>query len=157
MGRFALSIALLAANLCPVECATARNYDGPIVANGKCDKRSGVEVAETGFSRFGCNAVVIARSNRGTVLIQFADKSGRDGRILGFAGAIEGKQGFGAERTQALEVERIYLMGGGRPINVSRGTCFLNWSAGKLTSALCDAVAEVEGQEIKAISIISIR
>jgi hypothetical protein len=156
MKRIILYIAIIAVGIMPNQHAHAKNFSGPILENGKCDKISGVKVGDDDVSQFECDSVVINRSPRGTVLIQFTDKSGRDGRILGFAGTIEGKQGFGAERVQALEVERLYLMGGGRPINVMRGTCFLNWAAGKLINVGCDAVAQVEGQEIKALSVLTV-
>lgn len=70
----------------------------------------------------------MVRTERGTVLIQFADKSGDDGRLLGFGGTIEGKQGFGAETTQMMALERIYLGGGSAPVPATRGTCIMNWS-----------------------------
>ena len=127
----------------------------PIVESGKCSTKSGVTVGDGEISQFGCDAVVIARTARG-VLIQFADKTGDDGRLLGFAGTIEGKQGFGAEKVQAVEVERLYLMGGGEPVPVEAGTCFMNWTGlqrtgGKLTSVTCGARGSADSTKVKAI------
>lgn len=65
--------------------------------NGACDPKSGVTI-DGQTSRFHCDSAVVVRTLRGTVLIHFADKRGDDGRTLGFAGTIEGKQGFGADR-----------------------------------------------------------
>lgn len=127
----------------------------PTVASGKCSAKSGVTVGDGEISHFDCDVVVIAHTTRG-VLIQFADKTGDDGRLLGFAGTIEGKQGFGAEKLQAVEVERLYLIGGGDAVPVEVGTCFMNWTGlqrtgGKLTSVTCGARGSAEGTEIKAI------
>jgi hypothetical protein len=127
----------------------------PLVVEGKCDPKSGVEVGADGLSRFECDVAVIAQTPRG-ILIQFTDKSGRDGRILGFAGTIEGKQGFGADPTQVVAVERLYLKGGGEPLRARRGTCFLNWSDRKLASVLCGAAAEHEGTPIKAMAALKV-
>lgn len=131
----------------------------PIIINGTCDPKSGVAIDDGENSPFGCDSAVITRTQRGTVLIQFTDKKGDDGRILGFAGTIEGKQGFGAEPVQILAVERVYLAGGARPIPASRGSCFMNWSGlhrtgGRLTSVLCAAKGEAEGYDIKAMVML---
>ena len=93
-------------------------------------------------------------------MIQFTDKAGDDGRILGFAGTIEGKQGFGADATQMMAVERIYLAGGSEPISATRGTCIMNWTGlhrtgGRLTSVLCSGRGSAEGYDIKAISVLT--
>lgn len=134
----------------------------PIFISGVCDSKSGVVVDDGESSQFGCNSAVITRTQRGTVLVQFADKRGDDGRILGFAGTIEGKQGFGAEATQMMAVERFYLAGGANPILASRGTCIMNWSGlqrtgGHLISVLCAAKGEAEGSEIKAMAVLKVR
>ncbi|MBY0283745.1 MAG: hypothetical protein K2W81_07245 [Sphingomonas sp.] len=131
----------------------------PIIANGTCDAKSGVTVDDGENSKFGCDVVVITRTERGTVLIQFSDKSGDDGRILGFAGTIEGKQGFGADAVQMLGVERLYLAGGATPVPVSRGSCIMNWTGlertgGRLTSILCAARAQADGSDIKALAVL---
>jgi hypothetical protein len=106
--------------------------------------------------------VIIARTERGTVLIQFTDKMGDDGRILGFAGIIEGKQGFGADKTQLIGVQRLYLGGGAQPILTTAGTCFLNWSGlqrmgGRLTSVVCGGRGQAEGHDIKAIVTLTVK
>lgn len=129
----------------------------PTIASGKCDPKSGVTVGDSDISQFTCDMTIIARTERGTVLIQFADKTGVDGRILGFAGTIEGRQGFAADRVQTIAVERLYLAGGARPIPVTAGTCFLNWAAQKLTSAICGARANVNGQLVKAMATLTVR
>jgi hypothetical protein len=128
----------------------------PIIVSGTCDERSGVTIDDGENSQFGCDGAVIARTDRGTVLIQFVDRSGDDGRLLGFAGTIEGRQGFGADSLQAIAVERLYLAGGAEPIPVSRGTCFMNWTGlhrtgGRLTSVTCGARGEAQGVDIKAL------
>lgn len=133
----------------------------PTIASGKCSPESGVTVGESEISQFGCDVVIIARTARG-ILIQFTDKKGDDGRILGFAGTMEGKQGFGAEKLQAVEVERLYLKGGGDSVPVEIGTCFMNWTGlqrtgGKLTSVTCGARGTAEGEEIKAIVQLEVK
>lgn len=142
--------------------AAAQVQGQPIIASGVCDPKSGVTIDDGGNNQFACDTAVIARTQRGTVLIQFTDKSGDDGRILGFAGTIEGKQGFGADPTQMMAVERIYLAGGANPIPASRGTCIMNWSGlqrtgGRLTSVLCAGAGEAEGSDIKAIAVLEVR
>jgi hypothetical protein len=132
----------------------------PIVVEGACDPKSGVSIDDGEYSRLECDMAVVARTDRGTVLIQFTDKAGDDGRILGFGGTIEGKQGFGADATQMMAVERIYLAGGAKPISASRGTCIMNWTGlhrtgGRLTSVLCSGRAIADGYDIKAISILA--
>jgi hypothetical protein len=84
-------------SLCAFLPAHAQAPDRPIVVSGICDPKSGVTIDNGESGGFACDSAVIARTERGTVLIQFTDKSGDDGRILGFAGTIEGKQGFGAD------------------------------------------------------------
>ena len=103
--------------------ARGQTHAPPTIASGKCSTQSGVTVGDGPISHFGCDVVVIAHTARG-ILIQFAEKTGDDGRLLGFAGTIEGKQGFGAEKLQAVGVERLYLIGGGDPVAVEVGTCF---------------------------------
>ncbi|MBV2150457.1 hypothetical protein KRZ98_19830 [Sphingobium sp. AS12] len=93
------------------------------------------------------------------MLIQFTDKSGDDGRILGFAGTIEGKQGFGADLVQMIAVERIYLTSGDNPIPASAGTCIMNWArlqrtSGRLTSILCGRRGQAEGSDIRAMAVL---
>ena len=100
----------------------------PVIVSGTRDLKSGVKINDGENNSFSCDTAVIARTECGTVLIQFTDKVGDDGRILGFAGTIEGKQGFGADAAQMIAVERVYLAGGANPITASRGTCIMNWS-----------------------------
>lgn len=134
----------------------------PVIISGSCDPKSGVTIDDGEASSFSCDVAVIARTDRGTVLIQFADKKGDDGRMLGFAGTIEGKQGFGAEQAQMMAVERIYLAGGATPIVASRGTCIMNWTGlqrtgGRLVSVVCGARGEAEGSDIKAMAVLKAR
>ena len=134
----------------------------PIVVSGQCDARSGVTIDDGENNQFSCDSAVIARTDRGAVLIQFTDRSGDDGRILGFAGTIEGRQGFGADPVQMLAVERLYLAGGSEPIPVTAGSCIMNWSClqrtgGRLTSVTCGARGEAEGADIRALVQLTIR
>lgn len=131
----------------------------PIIVSGVCDPKSGVTIDDGEHNSFGCDVAVITRMESGSVLIQFTDKSGDDGRLLGFAGTIEGKQGFGADNAQMLAVERIYLAGGTDPVPASRGTCILNWTGlqrtgGRLISVVCGARGEAEGSDIQAMAIL---
>lgn len=150
-------------SMCSVP-ATAQIQGKPILASGKCDdEKSGVVIDEQEEqpNGFACDTAVITRSDSGSVLIQFADKAGDDGRILGFAGRIEGKQGFGADITQMLAVQRLYLQGGGEPILVDRGTCIMNWSGlhrtgGQLRSVLCAAGGEADGHSVKAMAVLEV-
>lgn len=48
----------------------------PIIVNGTCDPKSGVTINGEEPSQFDCDTAVIARTERGTVMIQFTDKSG---------------------------------------------------------------------------------
>lgn len=142
--------------------ALAQTTDTPIIVEGTCDPQSGVTINDEEPNQFACTVAIIARTDRGTVLIQFTDKTGDDGRILGFAGTIEGKQGFGANTVQALAVERLYLAGGAEPVPANRGTCFLNWTGlhrtgGKLTSVTCGAAGQVDSYQIKAIAALKAR
>lgn len=142
--------------------ATAQIVGQPIIARGICDPKSGVTLDDGEPSQFGCDTVVITRSERGSVLIQFTDKNGDDGRILGFAGTIEGRQGFGADKIQMLGVERLYLQGGADPVHVSRGTCIMNWTGlvrtgGRLISVVCGARGEAEGTDIKAMAVLRVK
>lgn len=139
--------------------ASSQTVEEPIVVSGVCDPKSGVTVNDSDASQLACDTAVITRTQRGTVLIQFTDKLGDDGRILGFAGTIEGKQGFGADSVQMLAVERVYLAGGADPIPASRGSCIMNWSGlhragGKLASVLCAARGQAEGSDIKAVAVL---
>ncbi|MFC3077680.1 hypothetical protein ACFODL_06220 [Phenylobacterium terrae] len=134
----------------------------PIIVGGPCDPKSGVTIDDGETSQFSCDTAVIARTDRGSVLIQFTDRSGDDGRILGFAGTIEGKQGFGAEPVQAVAVERLYLAGGADPIPVTRGSCFMNWTGlhrtgGVLTSVVCGAAGRAEGSDVRAMAALEVR
>jgi len=122
----------------------------PVLVEGRCDQKSGVRIGDSPTSTFGCDVGIITRSDRGTVLFQFTDKAGEDGRILGFAGTLEGKQSLGADPIQVMAVERIYLKLGGVPIVADRGTCFLNWKGKIATSAVCGAVGDVNGTRIEA-------
>lgn len=142
--------------------STAQIQGEPIIVSGRCDEKSGVTIDDGENSQFACDVAVITRSDRGTVLIQFTNKSGEDGRILGFAGTIEGKQGFGADTPQMLAVERLYLAGGSDPVRVSHGTCIMNWSGlhrreGRLTSVTCGARGEAEGYDIRALVQLVVR
>ena len=134
----------------------------PIIAYGQCDARSGVTIDGGQNNQFACDSAVIARTERGTVLIQFTDRTGDDGRILGFAGTIEGRQGFGSDPVQMLAVERLYLAGGSEPIPVTAGSCIMNWSGlqrtgGQLTSVSCGARGEAEGSDIRALVQLVVR
>lgn len=130
----------------------------PIIAEGPCDPETGVAI-DGRKSDFACDVAVIMRAQQGTVLIQFTDKAGDDGRILGFAGMIEGRQGFGADSTQMMAVQRIYLAGGAQPILAERGTCILNWTGlhrtgGRLKSVLCSGAGEADGYDVRALAIL---
>lgn len=134
----------------------------PIIVTGTCDPKSGVTINDGSNGGFACDTAIVTRTDRGTVLIQFADKAGDDGRILGFAGTIEGKQGFGADEAQTMAIERLYLAGGATPIPADRGTCILNWSdpqrtGGKLTSVLCAGHGKAEGSDVKAMAVLKAR
>lgn len=131
--------------------APAQGQTEPIIVSGKCDLKTGVSIGDGEKTPFGCDVGIIARTERGTVLIQFTDKAGVDGRILGFAGTIEGKQSFGADPVQIMGVERLYLKGGGDALAVDRGTCFINWSARKVTSVVCGAAATYGETDVKAL------
>ena len=133
----------------------------PIVLSGTCDARSGVSIDGEGGGEFACDTAIVLRSDRGTVLIQFTDKSGDDGRILGFGGTIEGKQGFGADLAQIVAVERVYLAGGAQPVPATAGTCIMNWTGlqrtgGRLTSIVCGGRGEAEGHDIKAMVALTV-
>lgn len=152
--KMLISAALM---FCAVTPAGAQVQGKPIIVDGTCNSMSGVTIDDDEMSAFDCNTAVVARMQSGTVMIQFADKSGDDGRILGFAGTIEGKQGFGADAAQLVAVERLYLAGGEKPILVSKGTCIMNWSGlertgGSLTSVVCGARGEGEGHDIRAMA-----
>lgn len=141
--------------------AAAQIQGSPIVIDGICDRKSGVTI-DGEISSFGCDSAVVVRTARGTVLIQFTDKSGDDGRILGFAGTIEGKQGFGADLVQMMAVERIYLAGGADPIPTTRGTCIMNWSGlhrtgGSLQSIVCGGRAQFQGSDVQAMAVLDAR
>lgn len=134
----------------------------PVIVSGTCNPKSGVTIDHGDSGGFACDTAIVAWTERGTVLIQFTDKAGDDGRILGFAGTIEGKQCFGADATQMMAVERLYLAGGATPIPADRGTCILNWSGlqrtgGKLTSVLCAGVGSADGAEVKALAALQAR
>lgn len=150
---------LVALLLCaPVPTAAQSNSDS-IIANGTCGHQSGVTIDGGQLSRLYCDTVVIGRSERGTVLIQFTDIQGDDGRILGFAGTIEGRQGFGADTTQMMAVERLYLAGGAEAIAADRGTCIMNWTGlqrtgGRLLSVVCGGRGQAEGVDIRATAVL---
>lgn len=133
----------------------------PIIVNGSCGPASSVSINGDTTGRFACDSAIITRTPRG-VLIQFTDKKGDDGRILGFAGVIEGKQGFGADRIQVVEVQRIYLAGGAQPITAMAGTCFLNWTGlvrtgGRSTGVICGGKGSVEGSIMIAKVVLSVK
>jgi hypothetical protein len=141
--------------------ADAQIAGKPVIVKGTCDTKSGVEIDDGAISQFGCNAAMVVRTERGTVLVQFTDTTGDDGRMLGFGGVIEGRQGFGADKTQMLAVQRIYL-GDDAPITADRGTCILNWTGlertgGKLTSVLCGGVGSAEGSTVAAKAFLTVR
>jgi hypothetical protein len=157
--KAALSLSLL---LLAIAATPSRAQEASILVSGTCDQKSGVSIDDGANEHFACNIAVITRTQRGTVLIQFTDRSGDDGRILGFAGVIEGKQGFGADTTQIMAVERVYLAAGADPILTSRGTCFMNWTGlhragGRLKSVLCAGRGEAEGADVKAIAALTAR
>lgn len=144
--------------------AMAQVQSKPIFASGKCDnQKSGVAIDDNEQPKgFACDTAVIVRMDNGSVLIQFTDKAGDDGRILGFAGHIEGKQGFGADLTQMVAVERVYLQGGGEPISVAGGTCIMNWSGlnrtgGRIESVLCASGGEADGHPFRAMVVLDAR
>lgn len=156
--KFILAIALMLGAFAP---AAAQQMIDPTTINGTCDPKSGVRFDDGKLSQFGCNVALVVKTARGTVLIQFADKTGDDGRLLGFGGVIEGKQGFGADNTQMVAVQRLYF-GTDAPVDAIKGTCILNWTGlkrtgGKLTSIVCGGMAEVEGQNIKATAFMQAR
>lgn len=159
------SVSMAMLGLLALCCGTptvAQSAGKPVIVSGACDPKSGVTIDSGELSRLECDTAVVMRADRGTVLIQFTDKAGDDGRILGFAGTIEGKQGFGADTAQMLAVERLYLAGGATPVPVQRGTCIMNWTGlqrtgGKLVSIVCGARAEAEGSDIRAIAALTVK
>jgi hypothetical protein len=156
------ALILAAAGIFAAPQASAQSGGSPIIVAGTCDSKSGVTIDSGELSRLECDTAVVMRTDRGTVLIQFTDKAGDDGRILGFAGTIEGKQGFGADATQMVAVDRLYLAGGAAPVPVQRGTCIMNWTGlqrtgGKLVSMVCGARAEAEGSDIRAIAALTVK
>jgi hypothetical protein len=153
---------LLAATVMLFATAPLKAQDAsmPTFVSGTCDPTSGVSINDDN-STFGCDTAVVSRTARG-VMIQFTDKSGDDGRILGFAGTIEGRQGFGADPVQMMAVERVYLGGNVNPLPARRGTCILNWTGlqrtgGTISSVVCGAVLAAEGSNIKATVILKAR
>ena len=151
-------VATLSLCLLPVPAA-AQSVGQPIIVSGTCRHQSGVTIDGGETSRFSCDVAVLSRTQNGTVLIQFTDRSGDDGRILGFAGTIEGRQGFGADSVQTLGVERLYLAGGAQPVPVTRGSCIMNWSGlqrtgGRLTSVVCGARGIAEGSDVQAMVVL---
>jgi hypothetical protein len=151
-------IAALSLSLLPMPAA-AQPVGQPLIVNGRCGPQSGVTIDEGEISQFSCDVAVLARMQNGTVLIQFTDRSGDDGRILGFAGTIEGRQAFGADSVQMLGVERLYLAGGAEPVPVTRGSCIMNWSGlqrtgGRLTSVVCGARGMAEGSDVQAMVVL---
>lgn len=149
----------ISALICVALPLASQAQERPIIVSGTCEPMSGVVIDDGESNSFGCDTAVIARTERGTVLIQFTDKLGDDGRILGFAGTIEGRQGFGADTAQMMVVERIYLAGGADPIATPQGTCIMNWSGlqrtgGRLISVVCGARGEAEGYDIKAMAVL---
>jgi hypothetical protein len=150
---------VIAGLLAGIPFAPAVAQSTPIIVNGRCDAKSGVTIDDGEMTALACDTGVVMRSDRGTVLIQFTDKAGDDGRIVGFAGTIEGKQGFGADAAQIMAVERIYLAGGAAPVPASRGTCIMNWTGlqrtgGRLSSVVCGAVGSAEGSLVKAMVVL---
>ncbi len=140
--------------------AEVQSAQEPIMATGPCDPRSGVTIDDGELSSFACDVVVVSRTDRGTVLIQFTDRAGDDGRILGFAGTIEGRQGFGADTTQVMAVERFYLGGGVEPVPAQRGTCIMNWTGlhrtgGRLVNVTCGGRGTAEGHDITAMAVLT--
>jgi len=141
--------------------AAGQAQGAPIVAAGTCDPKSGVTV-DGQTSRFACDVAVIARTDRGTVLIQFTDKHGDDGRILGFAGTIEGKQGLGADTTQIMGVERVYLAPGANPIAATRGSCIMTWTGlvrtgGTLKTVVCGGRGNADDHDVTAMAVLTAR
>ena len=153
---------IAALSICLSVPAASQTAPSPIIEKGVCDEKSGVSINDEEAGQYACDTVVLMRSDRGTVLVQFADSTGDDGRMLGFGGVIEGKQGFGADTTQMMAVQRIYLGGGDPPIQAEAGTCILNWTGlqrtgGKLTSALCSGAGSVDGTTVKALVVLKAR
>lgn len=133
-----------------------------VIVEGKCSPTSGVIIDNEPLGRLYCDTAVISRAGNGNIIIQFTDKAGDDGRILGFAGPIEGRQGFGADRTQAIAVQRVYLGGGVQPVLTERGTCFINWTGlhrtgGKVSSVVCGGRGEAEGHDVQAIVALDVK
>lgn len=155
-------LSIIAALSLGLSIPAAAQTSPPIVGHGACDAESGVTVNDRETSQYSCNGVFIVRTQRGTVLVQFADSTGDDGRMLGFGGVIEGKQGFGADTTQMMAVQRIYLGRGDPPIQAEKGTCILNWTGlqrtgGKLTSVVCGGLGSVDGSTVKALVAFGVR
>ncbi|WP_375289606.1 hypothetical protein [Qipengyuania sp.] len=153
-----LAALTVAAALSMPAASAGQSGTDPIIAEGACDPDSGVTI-DGEKNDFACDVAVIMRAQLGTVLIQFTDKAGDDGRIVGFGGVIEGKQGFGADATQMMAVQRIYLAGGAQPVPADRGTCIMNWTGlhrtgGRLKSVLCGGAGEADGYDIKAMVIL---
>ena len=158
MRTILIAAAAIAAVTTPTPSLGQSGTD-PIIAEGACDPDSGVTI-DGEKSDFDCDVAVIIRAQQGTVLIQFTDKAGDDGRIVGFGGVIEGKQGFGADATQMMAVQRIYLAGGAQPVPADRGTCIMNWTGlhrtgGRLKSVMCGGAGEADGHDIKAMVILA--
>lgn len=130
-----------------------------VMVDGKCTQNSGVTIDDEPLSRIYCDTAVISRAANGNILIQFTDKAGDDGRILGFAGQIEGRQGFGADPTQIIAVQRVYLGGGSQPFLAEKGTCFINWTGlhrtgGRVTSIACGGRGAAEGYDVQAMVVL---
>lgn len=160
-----LKVAGVAAVLLPAAWSAPASPQGvnqPIVAHGTCDAQSGVTINGQRSGSFACDMVAVTRTQRGSVIIQFTDRRGDDGRVLGFAGMIEGKQGFGADQVQVVVVERLYLEGGADPVPVARGTCMLNWTGlyrtgERLIAAVCGARGQAEGADIQGRAVFTVR
>lgn len=155
-------VTIIGATFLPASPLAAQIVGKPVFASGRCDAKSGVTIDDGEFSRFSCDIAVISRTERGSVLIQFGDKKGDDGRLLGFAGTIEGRQGFGADKTQMMAVERLYLQPGADPVPVSDGTCIMNWTGlartgGTIWSVLCGASGEAGDSHVKAFAAILVK
>lgn len=142
--------------------ALPQGVNQPIVAHGTCDAQSGVTINGQRSGPFACDMVAVTRTQRGSVIVQFTDRRGDDGRVLGFAGMIEGKQGFGADQLQIVVVERLYLAGGADPVSVTRGTCMLNWTGlyrdgGRLIAVVCGAYGQAEDTDIQGRAVLTVR
>jgi len=112
--------------------ATAHTAEGPVGSD--LTKRQ---------SRYFCDSAVIGFFGplNTHVLVQFAEKKSHHGQILGFGGAMEGKD--------ILNVDHIYLIQG-KPTPVDDGACKFFFMNGRLTSLFCGAKIDEGGRRTVA-------